>query len=130
VEEKFIMKLFDRIKKDADSTGSKSEAKREMEAEFQRKSRGLDFEAIQAEFPMPDPQDYNFYNLDPLTKRKITICNLFANHYKSIPEIIELLGCSRKLVVDSLVENQLIKDRRRLSRPKTPSTEELGKKRF
>lgn len=124
------MKLFDRIKKDNQPNEAEPAAKRDPEPDPRTRAGGKDLEAIDAEYPMPDPRDYNYYALDPLSKRKMTICNLFANHFKSIPEIIELLGCSRKLVVDTLVENKLVKDRRRLSRPKTPCPEELGKKRI
>jgi hypothetical protein len=68
--------------------------------------------------------------LDPLTKRKITICNLFANHQKTVPEIVELLETSRKLVIDTLVEYNLLKDRRKELRPRSQSPEELGKKKI
>jgi hypothetical protein len=125
-----MVKLFDRIKKENQPNETNPAPKQESETEARTKSSGKDLEAIDAEYPMPDPRDYNYYTLDPLSKRKMTICNLFANHGKSIVEIIELLGCSRKLVVDTLVENKLVKDRRKLNRPKTPCPEELGKKRI
>ncbi len=124
------MKLFDRIKKDNPPHKAEPKPNRVPDPETRTRAGGKDLEAIEAEYPMPDPREYDFYALDPLSKRKVTICNLFANHLKSIPEIIELLGCSRKLVVDTLVENKLVKDRRRLSRPKTPCPEELGEKRI
>ncbi len=80
-------------------------------------------------FDMPDPENYDFYDLDPLAKRKMTICNLFANHSKSVPEIVDLLEVSRKLVIDTLVESKLLKDRRKIARPRTPAPEELRMKR-
>ena len=89
-----------------------------------------ELEPAQIGFPMPEADQYAFYDLDPLTKRKITICNLFANHHKTVAEIVELLNTSRKLVIDTLVEYNLLKDRRRSSRPRTPSPEELGKKKL
>lgn len=77
-------------------------------------------------YPMPEPQNYNaFYDQDPLSRRRIAICNLYANYHKSIPEIIDLLEASPKLVIDTLIENQLVNDRRRIARPRTPAPEEL-----
>ena len=76
-------------------------------------------------YEMPDPETYDFYNLDPLSKRKMTICNLFANHQKTVPEISSLLEASHKLVIDTLIENKLLKDRRKASRPHTPVPEEI-----
>ena len=82
----------------------------------------------QTRYQMPEPEHYDLYSLDPLSKRKVTICNLFANHQKAIPEIGSLLEVSRKLVIDTLIENKLLKDRRKISRPPTPDPEELGMK--
>ena len=67
-------------------------------------------------YDIPPPEKYDLYDLDPLSKRKMTICNLFVNHGKSISEIIELLDVSRKMVIDTLLENSLIKDRRQQTR--------------
>jgi|WetSurMetagenome_2_1015567.scaffolds.fasta_scaffold202113_2 hypothetical protein len=125
------MSLFDRIKKEKTPEVKPEEMEEKLSSNpSSRGYKEIQLEAIAHEYPMPDPREYNFYSLDPLGKRKMTICNLFANHQKSIPEIIELLGCSRKLVVDTLVENKLVKDRRQVNRPKTPSPEESGKKRI
>ncbi|HVN79233.1 MAG TPA: hypothetical protein VMW38_09560 [Terriglobia bacterium] len=71
-----------------------------------------EFQTRETPFPMPQPEDYDLYRLDPLAKRKMTICNLFVNHQKSIAEIVELLEVSRKMVIDTLIENRLIEDRR------------------
>ncbi len=79
-------------------------------------------------YDMPEPENYDLYDLDPLTKRKMTICNLFANHAKTVLEISNLLEASRKLVIDTLVENKLLKDRRRTKRPRTPAPEETRTK--
>lgn len=79
-------------------------------------------------YDMPEPEKYDFYNLDPLSKRRMTICNLFANHQKTIAEISSLLEASRKLVIDTLIENKLLKDRRKTSRPHTPAPEEIRMK--
>jgi hypothetical protein len=79
-------------------------------------------------YGMPDPENYDLYDLDPLTKRKVTICNLFANHDKTVLEISSLLETSRKLVIDTLIENKLLKDRRQNRRPRTPAPEEIRMK--
>jgi len=78
-----------------------------------------EFETGETCYAMPEPKDYDFYDLDPVSKRKMTICNLFVNHQKSIPEIATLLEISRKLVIDTLIESKLIKDRRQKARPVT-----------
>ena len=80
------------------------------------------------QYGMPDPENYDLYDLDPLTKRKVTICNLFANHDKTVLEISSLLEASRKLVIDTLIENKLLKDRRQNQRPPTPAPEEIRMK--
>jgi hypothetical protein len=80
-----------------------------------------EFEPEQTRYQMPEPEHYDLYSLDPLSKRKVTICNLFANHQKAIPEIGSLLEVSRKLVIDTLIENKLLKDRRKTTRPANPA---------
>jgi len=40
-------------------------------------------------------------------------------------EISGLLETSRKLVIDTLIENKLLKDRRQNQRPRTPAPEEI-----
>ena len=77
------------------------------------------------QYGMPEPEDYDLYYLDPLAKRKVTICNLFANHEKTVMEISSLLEASRKLVIDTLIENKLLKDRRQSERPRTLAPEEI-----
>jgi hypothetical protein len=72
-----------------------------------------EFELKRTRYDMPPPEDYDLYHLEPLAKRKVTVCNLFVNHRKSIPEIVELLEVTKKFVIDTLLENNLIKDRRR-----------------
>ena len=76
-----------------------------------------EFQTGETRFTMPQPEDYDLYHLDPLTKRKMTICNLFVNHQKSIAEIVDLLEVPRKMVIDTLLENRLIKDRRQKALP-------------
>jgi hypothetical protein len=79
-------------------------------------------------YNMPEPENYDLYDLDPLAKRKMTICNLFANHARTVLEISDLLEASRKLVIDTLIENKLLKDRRLHERPRTLAPEEIRMK--
>jgi hypothetical protein len=67
------------------------------------------FEKTQKKYELPQ----NFGQLDPAAKRKVTICNLFANKNLSIQEIVRLLDSSLHQVVPALIENHLIKERRR-----------------
>jgi len=53
---------------------------------------------------------------------------LFANHARTVLEISDLLEASRKLVIDTLIENKLLKDRRHHERPRTPAPEEIRMK--
>jgi hypothetical protein len=75
----------------------------------------LEFELERSSFEMPEPEKYDLYYLDSSSKRKMTICNLFMNHRKTIPEIASLLEVSRKQVIDALMENKVLKDRRKKS---------------
>lgn len=50
---------------------------------------------------------------DPLRRRQLTICNLFANQQQSIGDIARLLDISRGLVISTLIEQGLLKERRR-----------------
>ncbi len=71
-----------------------------------------EFELKSRDFDMPLPEEYDLYHLDPLSKRKMTICNLYMNHQKSIQKIAELFEISRRFVIETLLEKNLIKDRR------------------
>lgn len=77
------------------------------------------FEKTNKKFELPA----NLVELDPATKRRMTICNLFANQNLSILEIVRLLDSSLHQVVPALIEQGLIKERRRNPRgtenPKT-----------
>jgi hypothetical protein len=108
------MKISERLKVPAAAQGKDTGASTSASALPERIKYG-----------MPDPEKYDLYDLDPLTKRKVTICNLFANHDKTVLEISSLLETSRKLVIDTLIENQLLKDRRQNQRPRTPTPEEI-----
>ena len=67
------------------------------------------FEKTNKKFELPG----NLVELDPATKRQMTICNLFANQGLSIFEIVKVLDSSLHQVVPALIENGLIKERRR-----------------
>ena len=74
------------------------------------------FERTNKKFELPS----NLAELDPATKRKLTICNLFANQNLSIFEIVHVLDSSLHQVVPALIDNGLIKERRRNRRPGHP----------
>ncbi len=67
------------------------------------------FGKTQKYFELPE----NISHLDPVTKRKVTICNLFANQNVPIKEIVQVLDSSLHQVIPTLIENRLIKERRR-----------------
>jgi hypothetical protein len=54
----------------------------------------------------------NIASLDPATKRKVTICNLFANHRLSIRDVVRVLDEKYDHVVNVLIEQGLICERR------------------
>ena len=67
------------------------------------------FEKTNKKFELPA----KLVELDPATKRRMTICNLFANQNLSILEIVRLLDSSLHQVVPALIDQGLIKERRR-----------------
>jgi hypothetical protein len=70
------------------------------------------FEKTQKKFKLPE----GLAELDPATKREMTICNLFASQNLSIPEIVRVLDSSLHQVVPTLIKHQLIKERREKQR--------------
>lgn len=77
------------------------------------------FEKTNKKFELPADLD----KLDSITKRQMTICNLFANQNMLILEIVRLLDSSLHQVVPTLIEHGLIKERRRnRNRPGAGST--------
>ena len=58
----------------------------------------------------------NAASLDPVAKRKITICNLFVNHRSSLADIVRVLDEDYKHVVGVLVEQGFVHERRQNSR--------------
>jgi len=75
------------------------------------------FEKTNKKFELPA----DLSHLDSATKRRMTICNLFANQNLSIREIVKVLDSSLHQAVPALIENGLIKERRRNRR--TPGGE-------
>jgi hypothetical protein len=67
------------------------------------------FEKTNKKFELPA----DLVNLDAATKRQMTICNLFANQNLSIREIEKLLDSSLHQVVPALIDQGLIKERRK-----------------
>ena len=53
--------------------------------------------------------------LDPGTKRDLTICNLFINHQLSIPNIKDLLDEDFARIVDVLIGQGILQDRRQMN---------------
>lgn len=51
--------------------------------------------------------------MDPISKRKVTICNLFANHELSIGDIVRILDENYVRVVHTLIDQGLIYERRK-----------------
>jgi hypothetical protein len=67
------------------------------------------FERTQKNFDLPE----DLRQLGPKQKRMLTICNLFANQKHSMWSIAHVLDISLSLVVSTLIEHGLIKDRRK-----------------
>ena len=63
--------------------------------------------------------------VDESTKRQVTICNLFANHELSIPDIVRVLDETIAQVVNVLIEQGYIQERRK--RPREPVQVERGR---
>ena len=55
---------------------------------------------------------FQLRELDPKTRKDLTICSLFINHKFTIPEIIFALGENYRDVVEALLEKKVIADRR------------------
>ena len=66
------------------------------------------FQVCQDQFVLPS----NTMNLDPKTKRVVTICNLFINHRLAVSDISRVLDDQEGTVVSALIRRGLIKDRR------------------
>ena len=66
------------------------------------------FEVRDREFYVPRDS----MNLDPKTKRSITICNLFLNHRLEVAHIASLLDEDEGNVVSTLLQRGVIAERR------------------
>ena len=67
------------------------------------------FRKTDEKFELPE----NLTQMDSETKRKFTICNLFTNQNLSIKDICVVLDASKHQVVDALIDQNLIKERRK-----------------
>lgn len=76
------------------------------------------FKKTNEKFDLPE----NLMLMDPAIKRKLTICNLFANQNLTIKDICIVLDTSKHQVIDALIEKNLIKERRK----RRTSTEKPG----
>ena len=52
------------------------------------------------------------WNLDPQSKRAVTICNLFVNHHYGISDLVRVLDEEHRNVVLVLLKEGIIRDRR------------------
>ena len=66
------------------------------------------FEVRESQFIVPTDSA----NLDPRTKRTVTICNLFLNHRLEVTDIARLLDEREGNVVSTLLQRGVIKERR------------------
>ena len=66
------------------------------------------FHILVEQFALPTDN----YNLDPQSKRAMTICNLFVNHQYNIPDIVRVLDENHRNVVLELLKRGIIRDRR------------------
>jgi hypothetical protein len=51
--------------------------------------------------------------MDPVSKRKVTICNLFATHRMSMKDIARVLDEDYIRIIQVIIENGLVYDRRK-----------------
>ena len=68
------------------------------------------FQLMRDHFSLPK----DTLDLDPQTKRALTICNLFVNHKLSIGNIDRLLDEDFGRIVLALLEHQILLDRRQM----------------
>ena len=61
------------------------------------------------------------WNLDPQSKRAVTICNLFVNHRYSISDVVRVLDEDLRNVVQVLLKKGIIRDGRVLGFSVSPS---------
>jgi hypothetical protein len=56
-------------------------------------------------------------NLDPETKRKVTVCNLFINHQLAVRDIVRVLDEDYRHVVRVLLNSGIVGERRQNRQP-------------
>jgi hypothetical protein len=66
------------------------------------------FQVREGQFTLPTDTS----NLDPQTKRAVTICNLFVNHQYGISDVVRVLDENRRNVIHVLLAQGIIRDRR------------------
>jgi hypothetical protein len=66
------------------------------------------FQVWIGKFPLPEKT----WDLDPQTKRAVTICNLFVNYHYGISDVVRVLDENRTHVVLVLLKQGIIRDRR------------------
>jgi len=66
------------------------------------------FQAREGGFTLPA----DTWNLDPQSKRAVTICNLFVNNHYGISDVVCLLNENRSNVIRVLLKKGIIRDRR------------------
>jgi hypothetical protein len=66
------------------------------------------FQVTQKQFTLPSDST----DLDPKTKRAVTICNLFLNQKLTVSDIIRVLDEDYQSIVLALLEYGVIQDRR------------------
>ncbi|MEW5976506.1 MAG: hypothetical protein AB1898_11960 [Acidobacteriota bacterium] len=79
------------------------------------------FEKTGRKFNLPE----DLRDLDAGTKRKVTICNLFANQQQSMWDIARVLDIRIAEVVTTLIENELVKERRRKAKSRRHERREI-----
>jgi hypothetical protein len=81
--------------------------------------------AVGREFKIPPDS----IDLDPKTKREVTICNLFVNHQLTLRDIVRVLDEDYRHVVMVLLNNGIVHERRQ-DRQKPPEGVERRISRF
>jgi hypothetical protein len=79
------------------------------------------FRVVKTTFTVPE----NIGQLDPQSKRKATICNLFVNHQLAIADVVRLLDESYARTINVLIEQEVLQDRRSASRTADDSSSRL-----
>ena len=81
------------------------------------KTRREGFPVVKDHFQLPT----DAMEVDPKTKRALTICNLFVNHNMALIDIVRVLEEDTQNVIRALLEHEIIRDRR--ARPRLVSAQ-------